>query len=82
MLHPEIGNESTLMFDLSVPELAFIALVCLPIVLLIGVMLKKMGYSDWTAIGFAVLMLTPLNWLVLAYLVFFKWPIHEELDLK
>ena len=69
------------MFGLSVPELAIIALVCLPIVLLIGVMLKKMGYSDLTAIGLAVLMLTPLNWFVLAYLVFFKWPIHEELEL-
>lgn len=69
------------MFGLSVPELTGIALVCLPIVLLIGVMLKKMGYSDLAAIGLAVLMLTPLNWLVLAYLIFFKWPIHEELEL-
>ena len=69
------------MFGLSVPELAILALMCLPIVLLIGVMLKKMGYSDLTAIGLALLVLTPLNWLVLAYVVFFKWPIHEELEL-
>ena len=69
------------MFGLSVPELTIIALMCLPIVLLIGVILKKMGYSDLTAIGLALLMLTPLNWLVLAYVVFFKWPIHEELEL-
>ena len=55
--------------------------MCLPIVLLIGVTLKKMGYSDLTAIGLALLVLTPLSWLVLAYLVFFKWPIHEELEL-
>ena len=26
-------------------------------------------------------MLTPLNWLVLAYLLFFKWPIQEEIEL-
>ncbi len=69
------------MFDLSVPELTVIALVCLPIVLLFGVMLKKMGYSDLTAIVLAVLILTPLNWLVLAYLLFFKWPIQEEVEL-
>lgn len=69
------------MFGLSVPELAILALMCLPIVLLIGVMLKKMGYSDLTAIGLTLLVLTPLNWLVLAYVVFFKWPIHEELEL-
>ena len=69
------------MFGLSVPELAIIALMCLPIVLLIGVILKKMGYSDLTAIGLALLMLTPLNWLVFAYLLLFKWPIHEELEL-
>lgn len=69
------------MFGLSVSELVVIALVFLPIVLLIGVMIKKMGFSDLTAIGLAMLMLTPLNWLVLGYLVFFKWPIHEELDL-
>lgn len=69
------------MFDLSVPELAVIALVCVPIVLLFGVILKKMGYSDLTAVVLAVLMLTPLNWLVLAYLLFFKWPIQEEVEL-
>ena len=40
-----------------------------------------MGYSDLTAIGLALLMLTPLNWLVFAYLLLFKWPIHEELEL-
>ena len=80
-MNPNIGNESTLVFGLSVPELAIIALMCLPIVLLIGVILKKMGYSDLTAIGLALLMLTPLNWLVFAYLLLFKWPIHEELEL-
>lgn len=69
------------MFDLSLSELILVAVVCLPIVLLIGVMLKKMGYSDLIAISLAVLMLTPLNWLVLAYLVLCKWPIHEELEL-
>ncbi|MEL7499226.1 MAG: ankyrin repeat domain-containing protein [Planctomycetota bacterium] len=66
---------------MSVTKLAIIALMCLPIVLLIGAILKKMGYSDLTAISLAVLMLTPLNWLVLAFVVFFKWPIHEELEL-
>ena len=70
----------TIVFGLSIFELAMIALVCLPLILLFGVMLKKMGYSDLTAVVLAVLILTPLNWLVLAYLVFFKWPIHEELD--
>ena len=69
------------MFGLSVPELVIVALMCLPIVLLIGVTLKKMGYSDLTAVVLALLVLTPVNWLVLAYLVFFKWPIHEELEL-
>ncbi len=69
------------MFDLSISELAIVALLCLPMVLLIGVMLKKMGYSDLTAIGLAVLMLTPLNSLVLVYLLFFKWPVHQELEL-
>jgi hypothetical protein len=58
------------MFDLSISEFAIIALMCLPMVLLIGVMLKKMGYSDLTAIGLAILMLTPVNSLVLVYLLF------------
>lgn len=69
------------MFDLSVSELAVIAFIGLPILLLVGAMLKKMGFSDLAAIGLAVLTLTPLNWLILAYLVFFRWPIHEELEL-
>lgn len=69
------------MFGLSVAELTIIALMCLPIALLFGVMLKKMGYSDLAAIGLSLLMLTPAIWLVLAYLVFFKWPIQEELEL-
>lgn len=76
-----IENESSLVFGLSVSELVFVALLCLPFVLLIGVMIKKMGFSDSMAIGLAILMLTPLNWLVLGYLVFFKWPIHQELEL-
>lgn len=69
------------MFNLSVPEITVLALVCLPIVLLFGDMLKKMGYSDLAAITLAVLILTPLNMLVLAYLVFFKWPIQQEVEL-
>ncbi|MCS7470916.1 ankyrin repeat domain-containing protein [Stieleria sp. ICT_E10.1] len=77
----DLANEGTFVFGLSTPEFAIVALMCLPIVFVIGVVLKKMGYSDLTAIGLALLMLTPLNWLVLAYLVFVKWPIHEELEL-
>lgn len=69
------------MFGLSIPELTVVAIMCLTIVLLAGAVLKKMGYSDLTAIGLALLLLTPLNWLVLAVLVFIKWPVHEELEL-
>ncbi len=37
------------MFGLSVSELVVIALACLPIILLIGVVIKKMGFSDSAA---------------------------------